>query len=271
MRKNRLLIVLLLAVASGAIAGYSILEYLRQRPTPLIASESSSSTVSVVIAARELPLGALIGEEDVQLVEWPGRTVPEGYATSLPEVVGRGLVDNVQLNEPILASKLAEGRAGLAPAIPSGMRAISVQSNEVLQVAGHVLPGTTVDVILIGESGGAKISKIIMQNLPVRGVAQDIQEDAEGNPRPVSVVTVIVSPEDAEKLKLATTEGQIHMALRNPLDIETIETRGERPSGLFTGTRPQGGVAVQSSRAPAPQVDNIVEIYRGGVRTLISY
>jgi pilus assembly protein CpaB len=224
-----------------------------------------------VIAARNLGIGTLLGEDDVQVVEWPGRTVPEGYATSLPEVVGRGLVDNVQANEPILASKLAEGRAGLAPAIPSGMRAISVQSNEVLQVAGHVLPGTTVDVILIGETGGAKISKIIMQNLPVRGVAQDIQEDAEGNPRPVSVVTVLVSPEDAEKLKLATTEGQIHMALRNPLDIETIETRGERPSGLFTGVRPQGGVAVQTGRAPVVEEGNIVEIYRGGVRTLISY
>lgn len=275
MKRNRLILVLLLALASGAVAGYSILEYLRQRPTPLIASESRTSSVSVVVATRDLGLGELLSEEDVRVVDWPGDAVPEGYATSIPEVAGRGLVANVRANEPILAAKLADSGmgAGLAPVIPPGMRAISVQSNEVLQVAGHVLPGTTVDVILIGESGGQPISKIIMQNLPVRGVAQEIQEDAEGNPRPVSVVTVLVTPEDAERLKLATTQGSIHMALRNPVDLETVETRGERVAGLFTGARPGGGggATVQSGQAPAAQSQNIMEIYRGGVRTLISY
>lgn len=269
MRKNRLLLVLLLALASGAVAGYSILEYLRQRPTPLIASESRSETVSVVVAARDLPLGARIGEEDVRLVNWPASAVPQGYATSIPEVVNKGLVDEVRTNEPILAFKLSDGRAGLAPVIEPGMRAMSVQVNEVVQVAGHVLPGTTVDIILLGEQGGP-LSKIIMQNVPVRGVAQTIQENDDGEAYPVSVVTVIVSPEDAEKLSLATQQGQIRMALRNPMDLETIETRGQRVAGLFSGSAPRG-VTVQSGAAPATQSPNVMEIYRGGVRTLISY
>lgn len=272
MRKNRLLLVLLLALASGAVAGYSILEYLRQRPTPLITPDRGTETASVVVATRDLSVGELLEEDDVRLVDWPAGAIPEGYATSIPEIVNRGLVADIRTNEPILATKLAESglRGGLAPVIPLGMRAVSVQVNEVVQVAGHVLPGTTVDIILLGDSGGP-LSKVIMQNVPVRGVAQTIQEDDQGEPHPVSVVTVIVSPEDAERLTLATSQGSIRMALRHPMDVETIETGGERVAGLFTGAASQPASTVRTGTAPATASEGIMEIYRGGVRTLISY
>ncbi|HZD04599.1 MAG TPA: Flp pilus assembly protein CpaB, partial [Longimicrobiales bacterium] len=258
MRHKRLFLVLLLALASGAVAGYSILQYLRQRPTPLIASEPRNESVSVVVAARDIALGQKLTEDDVKRVDWPASAIPEGYSTSVPAVVDRGVITPIRANVPILDADLADPGlgAGLAPAVPEGMRAVSVPVNEVVQVAGWALPGTRVDIILIGDQGGP-LSKVILQNVPVRGVAQTIQEDEEGQAHVVSVATVILSPEDSEKLALASTQGQIRMALRNPLDIETVETRGERVSGVFSGASPRARSTVRKGTSPAAPAQGI--------------
>jgi pilus assembly protein CpaB len=271
MRQNRLFLVLLLAVVSGAVAGYSILEFLRQRPTRLIAAEPSGGNLPVVIAARDMGLGEVINEDDVRVVDWPAGSVPEGYARSIPEIVGRGVISELRTNEPVLTTKLADAAegAGLTPLIDPGMRAVSVRVDDVIGVAGFVLPQTRVDIILTMASGSETRSQVILQNVKALGAGTELRRDENGEPLKVTVVTVHVTPDDAEKLVLASTQGRIQMALRNMLDVETIETSGERVSGLFSTGRRSG--TVRTGEAGASSAPSIIEMYKGGVRTLISY
>jgi pilus assembly protein CpaB len=268
-----LLLILVLAIFSGLAAGYSALLYLRDRPSPIVQADPRE-TSPVVVAARDLPLGTVLGTEDVRVVEWPGGVVPVGFATAPEEVVGRSLIANVNTNEPILSGKLADtGLMGLIPLIPAGMRALSVAVDQVVAVAGFVTPQTRVDVILIMTPPGGRepISKIILQNLQALAAGQQIQETEEGEPIIVTVITVLVSPAQAEKLALASTQGRIQMTLRNTTDLEMVETAGERTSQLFAGaaaTRTSGARTIGSAEATR---ESILEIYQGGVRTLISY
>jgi pilus assembly protein CpaB len=275
MRRNRILFVLLLAVASGTLAGFSVMRYLRERPTALIVPDSRERTQPVMVAARDVGLGEILREGDLKVVEWPAGAIPAGYAATSNEVVGRGVLDNIRTNEPILDSKLAsltEG-GGLPPLIPQGMRALSVRVNEVIGVAGHVIPKTRVDVILTMTpiNSNDPVSKVILQNIEAVGAGQEIQRNEEGEPMLVAVVTVLVTLEQAEKLVLAASQGQIQMALRNGLDLESIETRGQRASRLFVGGFAPIRSAVRSGTTRVAPQESIIEMYRGGVRTLVSY
>lgn len=274
MRKKRTRVVLLLAILSGSVAAWSALRYLQDRPTPLMAA-NPTSTQPVIVATRDLELGAKLTAEDVQILDWPGEALPAGFVTTAEEVIGRSLVRDVQMNEPILTLKLADtGLHGLIPLIPAGKRAISVKVDEVVGVAGFVTPQTRVDVILIMQPPGSQesISKVILQNINALAANQQITENEQGQPMVSTVVTVLVTPEEAEKLALAANQGRIQMALRNTLDLDTISTNGERSSQLFaenapTVRRPTARVA-PTRTAPS---ESIIEMYQGGVRTLISY
>lgn len=274
MRNTRLLLVLTLAIVSGLIAGYSAIRYLRDRPPEVLVADQPRETLPVVVAARDVPLGQTLTEEDVTTIEWPAGSMPLGVASSPEEVIGRSLIRDVYTNEVILASKLADsGLRGMIPLIPPGMRALSVRVDEVIGVAGFVTPQTRVDVILImtPPEGREPLSKVILQNIEAIAAGQQIQETAEGEAIMVTVVTVLVTPEQAERLALAANEGRIQMALRNTLDLEATETDGERVSGLFEGMagRPRAGVRAAAGSSSA--AESIIEVYQGGVRTLISY
>jgi pilus assembly protein CpaB len=274
MRQKRLFLILVLAVLSGAVAGLSILQFLRERPTRLVMTDGGRESTGVVVATRDMGLGHVIGEEDLRVVEWPGNVLPEGYARTAAEVVGRSLVSELRTNEPVLERKLADGAAGvgLPPLIPEGMRALSVRVDDVVGVAGFVTPQTRVDVILTMAPNGSDDtrSQVILQNVPALAAGHSIQRNEEGEAMSVTVVTVLVSPEDAEKLVLASSQGRIQMALRNLLDLDVVDTRGERKSGLFTGSgRPAS--TVRSGAAPATTAPGIIEMYKAGRRTLISY
>ena len=275
MRKKRTLLVLILAIVSGSLAGYSALRYLQDRSTPLLIASPPEKTQSVVVATRDLPLGSTLTENDVQVVAWPASATPVGYATSVAEVVGRSLITDITLNEPVLAAKLADtGLHGMIPLIEPGMRALSVKVDEVVGVAGFVTPGTRVDVILIMQPPGEREStgKVILQNIQALAANQQITEGENGQPIVSTVVTVLVAPDQAEKLALAATKGRIQMALRHTLDLESIQTEGERESRLFrteTGGTPRPAARVgTTSRATS---ESIIEMYRGGARTLITY
>ncbi len=274
MKKKRTLVVLLLAILSGSVAAVSAVRYLEDRPTPLMAS-GPAEMQPVVVAAQDISLGTKLTAEDLRIVNWPSDGLPAGYATSTAEVVGRSVVRDIHMNEPILTLKLADtGLHGLIPLIPAGMRALSVKVDEVVGVAGFVTPQTRVDVILIMQPPGGQEpqSKVILQNIQALAANQQITENDAGQPIISTVVTVLVTPEEAEKLSLAANQGRIQMALRNTLDRDTIETTGERSSRLFVTTvaapRPSAGRTVAPTRAPS---ESIIEMYRGGVRTLISY
>ncbi|MGD2047796.1 MAG: Flp pilus assembly protein CpaB [Gemmatimonadota bacterium] len=260
------------AAASGLLAGYVALVYVSAEPTPLEAAEPART---IVVAARDLPAGAIVRREDVEAVEWPGATIPEGFATQAGEVVGRGLITEVRKNEPLLGSKLADKDAGggLSITIPEGMRAVSVEVDQVIGVAGFVLPGTRVDVlvtIMPGTDRRQMTTRIILQNVRALAADQRYQQDIEGEPQYVTVVTLLVTPEDAESLTLAATEGRIQLALRNTLDSDEVESRGRRITSLITPTAPRSSAP---ARRPAPQADpeQVIESYEGGSRTLLKF
>ena len=273
MKNMRMLLILVLAIVSGLAAGYAALQYLDDRPPSMIAT-GEGETVPVVLASRDLSLGTVLTEEDLRVVEWPAGAMPNGFSNTRQELVGQAIIRDVHTNEPILATNLADtGLRGMIPLIEPGMRALSVRVDEVVGVAGFVTPQTRVDIILIMTPDGSSeaMSKVILQNIQTLAAGQQIQETADGEPITVTVVTVLVTPEQAETLALAAEEGQIQMALRHTLDLESIETSGERKSRLFSGAGSVSRPTTRSASAPLTSRESIIEIYRGGVRTLISY
>lgn len=281
MRRRKTFIVLLLALACGGLAGYSALRLLQQQTRPILPQRTS--TTQIVVAARDLEPGALLGQEDVRVLDWPSSTVPEGYARTIPDVVGRGVIAPIRLNEPLLDSKLGDraGGAGLPIVIPEGMRAVSVNVNEVITVSGFVTPGTRADLMLtmVNPATNEQTTKTIMQNVTALAADKVVTQDAAGKPLTYGVLTVLLTPEDAEKLVLASSKGSIQLALRNRIDVKEIQSDGARADRLFaggggapraTGTRPRAVV-------PAPQAEErngrtgMIEVYKGGVKTLIHF
>lgn len=288
MNRKRLPIFIALALVSGLLAGYLALSFLRNQPGRLAAAEPTSSG-KVAVAAKDLPVGSVLKPEDVVMIDWPGNAVPAGYASNATAVVGRGLITSVSTNEPFLETKLAskEAGGGLTIIIPEGMRAVSVKVDEVIGVAGFVLPGTRVDVLVTIEpevEGGKSetVTRAILQNVQTLAAGQTVQRDVEGKPQTVAVITLLVTPEQAEQLTLAANQGRIQLALRNTLDQAEVKTSGVRSASLVRGgaTAPVAQRAVQirpqqrpRSTGPAPSNSGttVIETFRGGERTLSTF
>jgi pilus assembly protein CpaB len=285
MGRIRVFLVLALAMTAGGVFAYGTYNYVNNLPK----GTTSMPTRQVVVAANDLDVGAEIQQEDIRVIEWPQSSMPAQAISDPKDVIGRGLVLPVVANEPILPMKLADKNAGggLPPAIPPGLRALSVRVNEVIGVAGYVLPGTRVDVLATVNPGNQQqdiTSKVILTNVQVLAAGTKIERDVHDNKaNPVSVVTLLVAPEEAERLTLAAGEGKIQLALRNPLDKETPSTPGIKPAMLLgyntaarsaqarsrvasnaAGKTPQAAAA----SVPAAPVDNTttVEIIRGDKR-----
>jgi pilus assembly protein CpaB len=281
MARMRLILVLLVAIAAGGGLAYGTYSYVRNMPAA--ASSSSVPTRSVVVSAADLPVGSAIRAEDVRMVEWPAAALPAGVFEKPEDVVGRGLVMPLIQNELILPMKLAskEAGSGLPIMIPEGERAVSVRVNEVIGVAGYVLPGTRVDVVAVASATDKKAdttSKVVLTNVQVLAAGTKMEQDGEdGKPMPVTVVTLLVDPEQAERLTLASTEGKIQLALRNPLDQSSPVTAGVRPAGLLGDAPAAKLVAPARSRRfvpPAPVLAAVhveptvtVEMIRGDKRS----
>ncbi|HEU4828768.1 MAG TPA: Flp pilus assembly protein CpaB [Gemmatimonadales bacterium] len=272
-RRNRPLVLLALALASGLLAAMLALRYLRQQSTPLVAAEPARS--NLVVAAQALPVGALITEQDVKTIPWSGGALPAGFIGDPAQVIGRGLLASIEPNEPIMQGKLAaEGAGGgLGVLIDEGMRALSIPVDQIVGVAGFVLPSSRVDVLLTlqqGQNNNEPTTRIIMQNVKALAAGQTIQQDKEGKPLPVGVVTFLVSPEQAETLALASQQGRIQLALRNTMDTTAARTNGTRVSALLGTVRaPVGPRRAPARRAPDTTPERTtVEVYRGGVRSL---
>jgi pilus assembly protein CpaB len=267
----RVFIVLLLAITAGSGLAFGTYNYMNKLPARTV----SVPTQKVVVASSDLDIGTEIGPNDVKLIEWPTNAVPANVFNRKEDVVGRGLIVPVIQNEPILPLKLAskEAGAGLPPLIPPGMRALSVRVNEVIGVAGYVLPGTRVDVVVTvspTDTRADMTSKVILTNVQVLAAGTKIERDVEHNkPIAVTVVTLLVDPDEAERLTLASTEGKIQLALRNPLDKTTTVTRGVRPSMLLGLSVPvRQGTSGRAAVQPAPRSYDVptVEVIRGDKR-----
>jgi pilus assembly protein CpaB len=277
MARMRVFLVLVLALTAGGALAFGTYNYVQKMPqTRTVAIPSRP----VVVAAADLALGAELTADDVRVIEWPASAVPADAIGDPKEVIGRGLVMPVIQFEPILPLKLAsrEAGAGLPPAIPPGLRAVSVRVNEVIGVAGYVIPGTRVDVLTTinpGLNNTQMTTKVILTDVQVLAAGTKIDTTGERDkPVPVSVVTLLVNPDEAERLTLAASEGKIQLALRNPLDRSAPSTRGVRPS-ILLGTEPvvrvvparRSPAAVAAAAAPPPEPSlTTVEMIRGDKR-----
>ena len=281
MARMRFFLVLALALVAGGTFAFGTYQYMQAAPAA--ATTGNVKTVSVLVAASDMDLGAEVRREDLRAIQWPADAVPMGAFSNPDDVVGRGLIQPVAQNEVFLPVKLAakEAGAGLPPIIPEGYRALSVRVNDVVGVAGYVLPGTRVDVVATvnpTQRPEDVQTKVILTNVQVLTAGTKIERDeAEGKPLAVSVVTLLVDPGQAERLTLASTEGKIQLALRNPTDKTAPSTGGIRPGALMAGggsyaPRPvlkSGTAAVaRALNAPAPRPESAatVEIIRGDKR-----
>ena len=278
--RNRIFAVLAIAILAGGSLAYGTYNFMQAPP----AQAAAMATQPVVVAAADLQLGTALKKDDLQVIQFPKGAAPEGTFALPSEILDRGIIVPIVKNEPILAAKLAskEAGAGLPPVIPEGMRAVSVRVNEVVGVAGYVLPGNRVDVVATAsptESRSDTISKVVLSNVQVLTAGTRMEQGQDDNkPTQVTVVTLLVNPEHAERLALASTEGKIQLALRNPLDQGAPDTPGIRAAGLMGGKvavaapiqsgarapRPAARVMVEAPLAPLPSV----EIIRGDKRSV---
>lgn len=253
-RRQRHVVVICAAIVTAAIASFGV--YLTLKRIPV--REVEVARTFVVVAARPLPTGVRLTSADLKVVPWPASNMVPGGFSKVDAVVNRGLLAAVVENEPMVESKLApaEAGAGLPSAIPHGMRAISVKVNDVIGVAGFLDPGTRVDLMVTIRKKEETTSRTVVSNVQVltAGTRSDQQrpKDAKASQAAAAVVTLLVSPADAERIALAQVEGQIMLSLRNPLDTEATSSEGVRTAALFGEPPPPVVKAVSVRKAPAP-------------------
>ena len=278
-RRNRTLIVLVLAVGLASGATYLVYRAITRIPVRQV----EVASMYVAVAAENLPLGTRLTKEHVKVVGWPSSSPVQGSFASPDALVGRGLIQPVHANEPLTENKLApvEAGAGLPPSIPQGMRALSVRVNEVIGVAGFTTPGTRVDVLVTLNRGEVSMARAVVSNVQVltAGTLYDQEQSKDGKAIPSTVVTLMVTPDDAERIVLAQNSGSIMLVLRNPLDVAPTETKGVRLASLMGAPDDAPAVKVKDGQArvvrkpvepaPAPVVDKFysVEAIRAAKRS----
>ncbi|MCX6544248.1 MAG: Flp pilus assembly protein CpaB [Acidobacteria bacterium] len=278
-RTLRTFIVVVVALGMAGLASFAVYRAVQRIPV----REVEVAHVQAVVASTGIPVGTLLTKEQLKLVGWPSSSPVPGAFTSIDAVVGRAAVVTLAENEPITESKLASrgSGSGLPPTIPPGMRAMSVRVNEVIGVAGFVVPGTRVDVIATVDVNRDIVTRTVVSNLLVLAAGTRYDQDApkkDGKPIPTTVVTLAVTPPDAERVSLAATEGKVMLALRNPLDTQPTETAGIRlvnltgaPAGPPIEQKVRGIKRVVAALPPAPPPPPprpyTVETIRGAKRT----
>ena len=235
MKKNqRALVFLVLGMVLAGAAAWFNLSHVRAAPD---ANAATLQSVAVVVARTNLPVSEPIRALQIRLVQWPKAVVPPGAFTSIDDAVGRVPRRSFHEGEPVLATGLFESgtSAGLSPLIGEKMRAVSVEVDEVIGIAGFVKPGTRVDVVATIKGRGRAIdpySKVILQDIRVLAVDQTLEEHESGPSETVNVVTLEVTPEDAEKVAFAANQGKLQLALRNPSDKQIVATRTASATAL---------------------------------------
>lgn len=252
---RRLSTILLLAFAVAAVSSYLVYR--------VAASQMRSvqpRTTRLLVPVRDLEIGTLIKDADLTTAEWVG-TVPKGAITAKEAAIGRGVVSQLYQGEPIIDNRLAPAGSGggMAATIRPGMRACAVRVDDVVGVAGFVLPGMRVDVLVSGSGPGVNPAegpkvRTLLQNIEVLSAGSNIQKDNEGKPVQVPVVNLLVTPQQAELLSLASNQTKIQLVLRNPLDTETPNTPSVAMSSVFSEGIPAAKPKPAAVRTPPPPV-----------------
>ena len=259
---RRLLTILLIAFFIAGFCAWLVYRLVGGR----MAASRPMATAQVVAAAKDIPLGAVLTKADLTTITIAG-TAPKGTILKMDEAVGRGVISEIFQGEPILESRLAGigSGGGLAPTIPQGMRACAVRVDEVVGVAGFVIPGSRVDVLVSGNPPGPEASQgietqTLLQNIQVLSAGTDIAKDNEGKPQQVQVVNLLVTPEQAETLSLAANTMKIQLVLRNPMDTQIAKVPPEAMTNLFPTEAPgapKNAPRRAMARKPAPKTYSI--------------
>jgi pilus assembly protein CpaB len=274
-RQKRALVVVGLAVLLASLASYGVYRAIQQIPV----REVQVATAFAVVAKDRLPVGTMVTAQQVQLVPWPEASPVQGGFSKIEDVVGRGVISEIVPNEPLTELKVAAAGAGggLPPMIPAGMRAMSVKVNDVTAVAGFTQPSTRVDVLVTVRNNNESMTRAVVSNVQVlaANTRMDQEKAREGQAIPTTVVTLLVTPQDAERIALAQTDGQIMLALRNPLDVDPTQTNGVRMSALMASPNQAPVRQVVQGRPrmvtppppPPPPAPYTVEAIRGAKRS----
>lgn len=289
---QRLAAVVLFALVASAAATFLLYKLLGNR----LPQQERQASQKVLVAYRQLEIGTMIKETDLSEADFAGAITPD-MLTKKEEIIGRGVISAIYPGEPIRSTRLASigAGAGLAATIPVGMRAVAIRVNDIVGVAGFVTPGQRVDLLIMGQppmgsAAQGSVSKTLLQHIEVLSAGQQIQKDAEGKPVSVPVVNLLVTPEQAEIVSLASNHAQIQLILRNPLDKEDTKTKGAIYGKLFTDN-PYSGLDTKSTASgprrvayppptpPKPVAEKkavepppiIVEILHGGAKAQVSF
>src|SRR6185295_2600452 len=240
MRNKRLIIALLAAITFGLIAAVSVKQY-------LLSAQTKSTFNDVVVAKVDIPVGSRIIPEQLAVAQFPAEVTPEGAISKIDEqLVGRVVVQSISPLDPLTEAKLAPigAAGGLSSMLIAGYRALTVEVNDVVGVFGFILPGTLVDIVVVitppkGSGNEEMISKIVLQNIKVLASGQNIDKPKNDREveRSIRAVTLQVTPEQAEKLALASSEGKLQLVMRNSVDQADEQTSGANKRSLLNGER----------------------------------
>lgn len=273
MRNKKLIVALVAALFFGLLAALLVSRYLAS------AQAYTKNLTNVVVAKVEIPVGSKIIPEQLVVAQFPRNVTPEGaFATINENLIGRVAVTRIAAREPVIESRLAPVGAagGLSSVIPDGYRAMTVKVDEVVGVSGFIMPGALVDVVVVIDPPRRmeqqdKVSKIVLQNIKVLASGQNIDKPRDDREveRSVKSVTLQVTPEQAEKLALASTEGRLQLVMRNSIDQSDEVTPGANKTSLLLGERalpvPEPGVGkrdnkpVRTTRRRVPRQPRIVK------------
>jgi pilus assembly protein CpaB len=267
MNVNRMLIGLLVAVVVALLFSSFVYRQFQQ-----VSAAKPTAMQTLVVAAVPMQLGARLDANNLRTISWPVNQPVAGMFTRVEDCTNRALITAVAENEPILESKLApkEAGAGLPATIPEGMRAISVAVNDVVGVAGFVIPGTMVDVLVTGKSHSNQdnVTRTILENVRVLAAGQKIEQDREGKPQTVPVITLLVTPDDAGTLAMGSAQGKIQLALRNTIDTKKMDPAPVLEAALFSsaGATPPKAVLPRRPAGPSVPQNYTVEVITGDKR-----
>ncbi len=266
---RRFMIALLAALLISSSAVFIIYQKMSHTKAPV------QVPFKYVAVAHPVDPGDILKREDLVLIDWPRTNPMVGAFTTIDAVVGRVVLYPLASNQPVVDQQLASAGAGLGVTgrIPTGMRALALHSDEVIGVAGFLMPATHVDVLVTYRvnQNSDPITATVLQDKEVLAVGHELQPDPSGKPAPVDVVTLLLSPEDAEKAVLASQQGAIHFVLRNGRDNTAAETTPvDLPelSGPVAPKKPTGPVKRVAAPRPKPWV---VETQLGGKRSTDSF
>lgn len=234
-------------------------------------------STQLVVAATDLPVGVTLTQKDVTMLDWYSDSIPAGASTKADAVIGHPLIYPLGAKEPILQRDLGvEGAGiGLAGKIPEGMRGVAIRSNEIIGVAGFLYPGSRVDLLMTFTPPGATLpeTETVLQNVEILTAGQTIQPDPQGKPQTVNVVTLLLSPQDSQKLQLASAQGNIQFVLRSGADQKMLpELRATRLDELVVGGKPAAPVVAapgvhRAKPTPAAPV-YMLEVIQGTQRSV---